>query len=160
MFKADGTRREFAITKPRVVVGRTSQCDLRIPLSSVSRQHCELSVEDDRIALRDLGSSNGTFHNDTRVQEAELQAGDEITIGPVVFTVVVNGQPEVIEPVRTIVEPHNDAVASPDARTTTPSAAAAVMEEEDEDTVDFDDPIRAMQAMAGDETEFPSPDQN
>lgn len=102
MFKADGTRRDFPLRAGTLVVGRKNSCELRIPLSSVSRQHCELAVEGDEIKLRDLGSSNGTYHNSIRVQEATLAAGDEIVVGPVVFTLVVDGVPEKIEPVRTI----------------------------------------------------------
>jgi len=102
MFKADGTRRDFPVNKPRVVVGRKHSCDLRIPLNSVSRQHCELTFTGDVLKVRDLGSSNGTYHNSNRVQEAELGPGDELVIGPVVFTIVIDGEPTTIEPVRTI----------------------------------------------------------
>ena len=54
--------------------------------------------------LKDLGSSNGTYHNSIRVQEAELTAGDEVSVGPVVFTVVVDGRPAEIRPVRTVLD--------------------------------------------------------
>ncbi len=107
MFKADSTRREFPVKPDGFVIGRKNTCDLRIPLSSVSRRHCELSVQDGQVKLRDMGSSNGTFHNSIRVQEAVLLAGDELVVGPVVFTVVVDGKPEVIEPVRSLVEDVN-----------------------------------------------------
>ena len=93
MFKADGTRRDFPMKRDRIVLGRTNSCDLRIPLPSVSRQHCEMVVEDDTLLVRDLGSSNGTYHNGNRVQETTLSAGDEIVIGPVVFTVTIDGEP-------------------------------------------------------------------
>ncbi len=104
MFRADGTRRDFPIKKSRIVLGRTNSCDLRIPLSSVSRKHCELRIEGEQVTLRDLGSSNGTFHNNIRIQEAALDAGDEIGIGPVVFTLVIDGKPEKVRAVRTIVD--------------------------------------------------------
>lgn len=102
MFKADGTKREFPILVDRFVIGRKSSCDLRIPLSSVSRQHCQIEREGKQIKLHDLGSSNGTYHNDTRVQEALLAAGDSFTVGPVIFTVVIDHKPIDIKPVRTI----------------------------------------------------------
>jgi len=104
MFKADGTRRDFPVRKDRIVIGRKNTCGLRIPLSAISRQHCEIRVTDDGIVLKDLGSSNGTYHNSIRVQEAELTAGDELSVGPVVFTVVVDGRPAEIRPVRTVLE--------------------------------------------------------
>lgn len=104
MFKADGTRRDFPVRKDRIVIGRKNTCGLRIPLSAISRQHCEIRVTDDGIVLKDLGSSNGTYHNSIRVQEAELTAGDEVSVGPVVFTVVVDGRPAEIRPVRTVLD--------------------------------------------------------
>ena len=104
MFKSDGLRRDFPVTRGKVVIGRKNTCDLRIPLSSVSRQHCEITIDGEQIHLRDLGSSNGTYLNDNRVQESLLKAGDEITIGPVVFTVIVNGKPTNIKPVKTMLD--------------------------------------------------------
>ncbi|MEM1212921.1 MAG: FHA domain-containing protein [Planctomycetota bacterium] len=170
MFKADGNRRDFAVNKDRIVVGRKANCDLRIPLTSVSRQHCELRLDGDQIKLRDLGSSNGTFHNSIRVQEAALSAGDEVVIGPVVFTVVVDGQPEEIKPVRTIIGGADDE-ASPSP--TMPDSAEELMLEDDFElpteveaeastpTVDLDDdPIAALEALAqadDDEDDFEVP---
>lgn len=110
MFKSDGTRRDFPLVKDRIVIGRKVNCDLRIPLTAVSRQHCEITVDDGRVSVKDLGSSNGTYHNSVRVQEAHLSAGDELIVGPVVFTLVVDGQPANIKPVRTIVK--NDSSGS------------------------------------------------
>lgn len=156
MFKADGTRSDFPLQKDRIVVGRTNTCDLRIPLSSVSRQHCELRLADNSIRIRDLGSSNGTYHNNIRVQEAELEPGDEILIGPVVFTVVIDGKPSTIEPVRTILEPNGNAGEGTGVPTTSDVDAAGL---ESEETVDLDDPIAAIKSMSeqesseGDETQ-------
>ncbi len=109
MFTGDGARRDFPIGKQRVVIGRTRSCDLRIPLSSVSRKHCEVVVGDEAVKLRDLGSSNGTYRNGVRVQEVELDPGDQIGIGPVAFTLEVDGEPKVIEPVPTVVSAQGSA---------------------------------------------------
>lgn len=102
MFKADGSRRDFHVRKERTLVGRQNTCDLRIPLSAVSREHCEVVLDGEDIKLRDLGSSNGTYHNNLRVQEVTLRPGDEVVIGPVVFKVVIDGDPAEVDPVRTI----------------------------------------------------------
>ena len=94
MMKADGTRRDFPLTKPRSVVGRISSCDLRIPLSAVSRNHCEIFAERGTVKARDLNSSNGTFHNGTRIsREVALNPGDRLQVGPVIFTLVIDGVP-------------------------------------------------------------------
>ena len=102
MFKADGERREFPLTKAVTVVGRKNTCELRIPLSSVSRQHFKIERNGDKLTLRDLGSSNGTYYNNERVLEAELEPGDQIRVGPVTFVTVIDGKPGDIQPIRTV----------------------------------------------------------
>jgi pSer/pThr/pTyr-binding forkhead associated (FHA) protein len=70
------------------VIGRGSECHLRPNSSWVSRQHCLLLVSDEQTCLRDLGSTNGTLVNGTRVMGERLLAnGDHIQIGPLVFEV-------------------------------------------------------------------------
>ena len=165
MFKSDGTRRDFPLVKDRVVIGRKVNCDLRIPLTAVSRQHCELTIDDGTVSVKDLGSSNGTYHNAIRVQEADLTAGDELSIGPVVFTLIVDGKPSDIKPVRTIVKSGNSgshvAVTQKDA----PAVSAKANKDEGElDLTDMlaeevegssiemdDDPITALESLAGGE---------
>lgn len=156
MFKADGSRRDFPVTKPRIVVGRTNDCDLRIPLSSVSRQHCEFRLENNQFKLHDLGSSNGTFRNNTRIsQETLLQPGDEVVIGPVVFTVVVDGKPTSIDPVRTVLDRNKasvhggassaSAVVEPQRLSFETGVSMPVVEEESySPTVDLDEPDEAL----------------
>src|SRR5262245_44651501 len=73
--KADGAQRELAMKRARMVVGRKKECDLRIPDPSVSREHCEIRVENGKVLVKDLGSSNGTYVNRERVQESEITAG-------------------------------------------------------------------------------------
>lgn len=102
MFKNDGQRKDFPVTGPTVSIGRGEDCDLRVPLLSVSRRHCELTVTDQEIKVRDLGSSNGTYLNNNRIsEEIVLKAGDRLAVGPVVFTVQIDGEPEEIQLVKT-----------------------------------------------------------
>jgi pSer/pThr/pTyr-binding forkhead associated (FHA) protein len=75
------------------VIGRREDCDLRIPLGEVSRKHCRLIKDGDVVRLEDLGSSNGTYHNGQRVQEAVLTPGDNVQVGPVTFVVQIDGLP-------------------------------------------------------------------
>ncbi len=95
--KSDGSTKEVAITSPRLVVGRDSECQIRIPVADVSRRHCELLIGGDRVALRDLGSSNGSFVNGERVSESQLSAGDVVGVGPCLFVVRLDGSPEDID---------------------------------------------------------------
>ncbi len=97
-FSKSGSRKEFPIESSKVIIGRKIDADLRIPLDEVSRAHCELEVQSNKVVLRDLNSSNGTFVNEQKIAEANLKAGDEISIGPILFTVQIDGVPEEILP--------------------------------------------------------------
>lgn len=69
-------------------IGRHDDCLIRIRSAQVSRRHCELFEDGDKLMLRDLGSSNGTFVNGKRVLGQQiLKAGDVLTIGGVTFRV-------------------------------------------------------------------------
>ena len=163
MFKSDGTRRDFPLAKDRVVIGRKVNCDLRIPLTAVSRQHCELTIDEGTVTVKDLGSSNGTYHNSVRVQEAHLAAGDELVVGPVVFTLIVDGQPSDIKPVRTIVKNESSGSHASLAQKSAPAAQATKPEVEDDlelpeildeeaegSSIELDDdPITALESLAG-----------
>lgn len=100
MFTADGERRSFSLPRPVTVIGRREDCDLRIPLGEVSRKHCRFVIDGQTLRLEDHGSSNGTFLNGERIQEAVVQPGDLVQVGPVVFTVQIDGLPadEEIQP--------------------------------------------------------------
>jgi pSer/pThr/pTyr-binding forkhead associated (FHA) protein len=93
MFRNDGERRSFSISRETTVIGRRQDCDLMIPLGEISRKHCRIIREADTLRLEDMGSSNGTFHNGRRVQEAVLNAGDTVQVGPVAFVVQIDGVP-------------------------------------------------------------------
>jgi pSer/pThr/pTyr-binding forkhead associated (FHA) protein len=93
MFKGSDERRSFAISRDVTLIGRREDCDFRIPLGDISRKHCRLVVEGDVLRVQDLGSSNGTFVNGKRVQDAVLSAGDTLQVGPITFVLRLNGQP-------------------------------------------------------------------
>jgi pSer/pThr/pTyr-binding forkhead associated (FHA) protein len=93
MFRADGERRSFSVTRDLTVIGRREDCDLRIPLGDVSRKHCRIVRDGENLRLEDLGSSNGTFINGQRITEAYMSAGDTVQVGPVVFCVQIDGVP-------------------------------------------------------------------
>ena len=83
-----GYRFELAVTGT-LSCGRAVTSDLSIVDPTVSRQQAELIVEQDRVTVRDLGSSNGTFVNGVKIGEVALAAGDIVTFGQVAFRVEV-----------------------------------------------------------------------
>jgi predicted component of type VI protein secretion system len=71
-----------------LTVGRQDGCQLRIVSSLVSRKHCELRNEQGKLVVRDLQSSNGTYLDGLKIDgQAEVQPGQLLTIGNVVFRV-------------------------------------------------------------------------
>jgi len=100
IFRQDGSKREFAVQPGTTTIGRKDTCNIRIPLANVSRRHAEIVIERDSAILRDLAAANGTFLNNRRVSQEELEPGDQIVIGPVVFTVQIDGKPSEAEIVK------------------------------------------------------------
>jgi len=73
-------------------IGRHDDCQIRIRSSQVSRRHCELFEEGNKLILRDVGSSNGTFVNGKRVLgQQTVKPGDVLTIGGVTLQVDLLG---------------------------------------------------------------------
>ena len=72
----------------RVVIGRSSTCDIPVATSASSRRHAMLLFEGAHWLLCDLGSTNGTRHNDGPAGERQtLSVGDRIGIGEVELVV-------------------------------------------------------------------------
>ena len=73
--------------KPGVtqVVGRAPTSDVPVFDPTISRRHAELVTDDKGVEVKDLGSSNGTFLNGSRVETCVVSVGDTITFGKVAF---------------------------------------------------------------------------
>jgi pSer/pThr/pTyr-binding forkhead associated (FHA) protein len=88
-----GETREIAITKDEFLIGRGSDCDLRLHSTAVSRHHCLLRIRGGEAVLVDLGSANGTFVNGLRVRSQQALAhGTEIALGDFRFLLNMGGQ--------------------------------------------------------------------
>jgi hypothetical protein len=86
VLNGDSTGVTYAIGEAALKVGRAEGNDLQIPDGSVSSRHCEMWVDSvGNLAVRDLGSTNGTFHNGQRVSEAFVQPGQRIRLGNLEF---------------------------------------------------------------------------
>ncbi|MEJ2372055.1 MAG: FHA domain-containing protein [Gemmatimonadales bacterium] len=75
------------VLQDRVVIGRSSECDLVIGDLQASRQHCDISVRaDGSYAIRDLGSTNGTQVGTLPLEgSVSLRDGDKVFIGETVL---------------------------------------------------------------------------
>lgn len=73
----------------KFLIGREQDCHLRPGSESVSRHHCAISIDDYSVRIRDLGSSNGTWLNNSRVIGVqEAQPGDVLKVGTLEFELV------------------------------------------------------------------------
>ena len=71
----------YDLQTPVTLLGRGTDCDLRLVDTGVSRHHAELRVEDSQVVLVDLGSTNGTLVNGQPVRRVALTDGTSITLG-------------------------------------------------------------------------------
>jgi len=76
---AAGTRIE--LVGDQMTVGRSPETDIFLDDITVSRQHAHFDRVGDTWVLVDLGSLNGSYVNRERVDQVELEQGDEIQIG-------------------------------------------------------------------------------
>ncbi|MCP4590448.1 MAG: FHA domain-containing protein [bacterium] len=140
MFREDGKKIDFPLTRAITTIGRKEACDIRIPLAEVSRRHTEVHVDEVSVRAKDAGSANGTYVNNKRVAEMKLAPGDHLIVGPVVFTVQVDGDPADIRPVKTKFHRRQ---AQPTAEKAAASASGSGLGLDDSP-----DPISALEALA------------
>jgi pSer/pThr/pTyr-binding forkhead associated (FHA) protein len=62
-------------------IGRSTGAEFIVDAPLVSRLHCQLTAGADRLHVKDLDSTNGTFVNGKRVKTAELSEGDRLSVG-------------------------------------------------------------------------------
>lgn len=80
----------FPVQGP-VVIGRAPECDIAVTAEEISRRHALVKPVGDGLSIEDLGSSNGTYINNKRVQQGFLSPGDELRLDAVRFIVVAPG---------------------------------------------------------------------
>lgn len=77
-----------------LVVGRGADTLTRLKDPQVSRKHCELRVEGNKVTVHDLGSAGGTLVNGRKVTAHALRTGDVIQIGGTQLRVTLEGSAE------------------------------------------------------------------
>jgi two-component system, cell cycle response regulator len=77
-----------------MVIGRGSDCDLRINDHSVSRRHARIQPGADGYYVTDLQSTNGTFVNDTPALRTRLEDGDYLRVGNCIYRYLAGGNVE------------------------------------------------------------------
>ena len=76
------------ITTIPFVIGRSDECNLKLINNRISRRHSEIRLSGDLLWIRDLQSTNGTYVNHERIEQAQLlEPNDIISIGSYHFKV-------------------------------------------------------------------------
>lgn len=106
LVRAEGGESYDLRTGALLVVGRGLGADIPLSDPTISRRHASLERAGEQVTVRDLGSSNGTFVNGSRVEAGVLAPGDTVTFGKVTFRVeeITTGEQPVV---------NGDRVASP-----------------------------------------------
>jgi putative serine protease PepD len=89
-----GAGRLLELGEGRFVIGRDASCDLTVDDPKVSGEHAEIIRSGSSFVLRDLGSTNGTYVNGSRVREpVALEGGDQLRVGNTQLQAVPGGAP-------------------------------------------------------------------
>ena len=73
-----------------IVVGREPPADIVVSDWTVSRRHARITVAEGQVIVDDLGSRNGTYVNEERIEHAIVPIGQEIVLGDVIVSVQVS----------------------------------------------------------------------
>jgi len=91
-----GVPAPVSLEKVPMVMGRSEAADVALPFSSISREHARIFLEDDKLFIEDMGSSNGITINEKKVPKGELAPGDMVKLGVVEFRVARRGDSTVV----------------------------------------------------------------
>jgi diguanylate cyclase (GGDEF)-like protein len=83
--QGEGVGREIELRDTPLIIGRSSESDLRLLNRAVSRLHCRVWRDATGYWLRDLNSTNRTYLNERPVVEARLKDDDLIMVGGTVL---------------------------------------------------------------------------
>ena len=75
------TGERFTLSEHPISIGGRPESNIVLADPNVSRNHAEIRPQGDGFLLTDLGSTNGTKVNGVRVQQHQLDDGDELTFG-------------------------------------------------------------------------------
>ena len=78
-----GKNKVIYLGEEEVTIGRSSECDIRLPDDTVSGKHARIVFRNEGFVLEDLGSKNGTYVNGVKTVKCILRNNDQVTTGGV-----------------------------------------------------------------------------
>jgi pSer/pThr/pTyr-binding forkhead associated (FHA) protein len=76
-------KRLIELGEKDIVIGRSSECDIRFLVENVSRRHARVFLHNEEFMIEDLDSTNGLFVNGVKVVRCALRNNDQIALGGV-----------------------------------------------------------------------------
>jgi hypothetical protein len=100
--RPDGSSRSIVVDGRPLTIGRAPDNGLVLADGRASRHHARLYGRRGALILTDLGSTNGSWVNDRRIDEMALGEGDQVRIGDTILVV------ETVEPAEPVEEPSHE----------------------------------------------------
>jgi diguanylate cyclase (GGDEF)-like protein len=91
--------RRWTVDGNDLLIGRDESCDVVVGVDTASRRHCRIAARGGGAALRDLGSTNGTWLNDRTLAahgDHDVRSGDLIRVGSAIFKFLQGGNVEAL----------------------------------------------------------------
>jgi hypothetical protein len=98
---SDGVDKTIVLSSDPVMIGRATECTIQTQDAMVSRRHARI-FWDGNYFIEDLGSSNGVYIGNEKVQRAPIRPGDTVTCGSLVLRLVpdtLSSRPQAPAPV-------------------------------------------------------------
>src|ERR1700760_850798 len=89
---SDGMDKVLHLSSEAVLIGRAVECQVQTQDAMVSRRHARI-YWDGNYWIEDLGSSNGVYVGNDKVQKAPFRPGDTVTCGSLVLRLMADTSP-------------------------------------------------------------------
>ncbi len=72
----------------KVTLGRSGTCDFKVEDTKISGRHCSIELtKKGEILVKDLGSTNGTYVNNSKISHSTFRLNDTVLMGTTVIVI-------------------------------------------------------------------------
>ena len=81
-----------------MILGRSGSCSITLSDPILSRQHCAITRDGEKVICSDLGSSNGTWYQGNSIERQDLEHGSVVEIGDTALLLITENSELTVEP--------------------------------------------------------------